>query len=74
MSVKDFFMKKMTGNALKDVPQDAQDKLFSAITKNPEMFKKIAEEVSVEMRSGKDQMSATMSVVKKYESELKGLL
>jgi len=74
MSVKDFFMRKMMGNALKGVPQDAQDKLFSAIQKNPDLFKKIADEVSVEMKSGKDQMSATMNVVKKYESELKGVL
>jgi hypothetical protein len=59
---------------MQGVPQADQDKIFQMIEKKPELFQKIAEDVQVEMKNGKDQMSATMSVVKKYEDELKGLI
>lgn len=73
MSIKDFFMRKMLASQMKGVPQAEQDKVFEMIQKNPELFQKIALEVQTEMKNGKDQMSATMSVVKKYEAELKKL-
>ncbi len=74
MSIKDFLMKKMLQSQLKGVPQAEQDKLFAMIEKNPDLFQKIALEVQEQMKNGKDQMSATMEVAKKYESDLKGLL
>ncbi len=74
MSVKSFLMKKMLGDKLKDIPQDEQDKVLGMLEKNPDLFQKIALEVQESMKNGKDQMSATMEVVKKYESELKGLV
>ncbi len=74
MSIKDYLMKKMLASKLKDVPQVEQDKMFAMIEKNPDLFQKIALEVQEEMKLGKDQMSATMSVVKKYEEELKGVM
>jgi hypothetical protein len=67
-------MKKMMASKLKDVPQSEQDKLFAMIEKNPELFQKIALEVQEKMKGGKDQMTATMEVSKKYELELKGLM
>jgi hypothetical protein len=74
MSMKTFLMKKMMASKLKDVPQSEQDKLFAMIEKNPELFQKIALEVQEKMKGGKDQMTATMEVSKKYELELKGLM
>lgn len=74
MSIKNFLMKKMLASQLKGVPQEEQDKLFQMIEKNPDLFQKIALEVQEEMKKGKDQMSATMEVSKKYESQLKGLM
>lgn len=59
---------------MKGVPQEEQDKLFTMIEKNPELFQKIALEVQEEMKKGKDQMAATMEIAKKYEADLKGLL
>lgn len=72
--MKTFLMKKMLASKLQGVPQADQDKLFSMIEKNPDFFQKIAIEVQEEMKKGKDQMSATMDVAKRHESELKGLL
>lgn len=60
---------------MKGVPQADQDKVFSMLEKNPELFQKIGMEVQDEMkRTGSDQMTATMKVVKKYEADLKGLM
>ncbi len=67
-------MKKMLASKMKDVPQAEQDKIFAMVEKNPDFFQKIAVEVQEEMKKGKDQMSATMEVVKRHEAQLKGLM
>ena len=67
--MKDFLMRKMLATKLKGVPQAEQEKLLGMIEKNPDLFQKIASEVQEEMKRGKDQMNATMTVVKKYENE-----
>jgi hypothetical protein len=67
-------MKKMMASKLKDVPQDQQDKIFKAIETNPDLFKKIAEEVQEKMKQGKDQMAASMEVMQKYQEDLKKVM
>ncbi|HRH26946.1 MAG TPA: hypothetical protein PLZ99_02165 [Parcubacteria group bacterium] len=74
MSMKSFLMKKMLASKLKGVPQAEQDKIFNMLEKNPDFFQKLGLEIQEEMKKGKDQMSATQAVVKKYENELKGLM
>ena len=73
MSMKTFLMRKMLASQMKGVPQAEQDKIFTMIEKNPEIFQKIAAEIQEEMKKGKAQMAATMDVVKKHEAELKKL-
>lgn len=72
--MKEFLMRKMLASKMKGVPQEEQDKILGMLEKNPELFQRIALEVQEEMKRGADQMSATMKVVKKYESDLKGLM
>ncbi len=72
--MKTFLMKKMLASQMKGVPQAEQDKIFNMIEKNPDFFQKIGLEVQEEMKKGKSQMDATMLVVKRYESDLKGLM
>lgn len=67
-------MRKMMASQLKGVPQADQDKIFAMIEKDPAFFQKIAEEVQTEMKNGKDQMAATMDVVKRHEANLKKLM
>ncbi len=74
MSMKTFLMRKMLASKMKGVPQAEQDKLFDMIEKNPDFFEKIGLEVQEEMKKGKDQMAATMEVVRRHESALKGLM
>ncbi len=74
MSMKTFLMRKMLASKMKGVPQAEQDKIFNMIEKNPDFFQKIGTEIQAEMKNGKDQMTATQAVVKKYETEFKGLI
>lgn len=67
-------MRKLLASKMQGVPQAEQEKVFSMLEKNPQLFEKIGLEVQEEMKKGKDQMSATMEVVKKYEADLKGLM
>lgn len=72
--MKTFLMRKMLASKMKGVPQAEQDKIFNMIEKNPDFFQKIGTEIQAEMKNGKDQMTATQVVVKKYETEFKGLI
>jgi hypothetical protein len=74
MSIKSYLMKKMLASKMKDVPPADQEKIFSAIDKNPQLFENIALEVQEKMKQGKDQMAASMEVMQKYQNELKGLI
>lgn len=74
MGIKSFLMKKALQHKMKDVPKDQQEKAMAMVEKDPELFQKIAMEVQVEMKNGKDQMSATMHVMQKYQDQLKGLM
>ena len=68
-----FVMKKLLQSKMKDVPAEDQEKIFAMLEKNPGLFQKIAEESQEEMKKGKSQMDAVMSVMKKYEEDLKKL-
>ncbi len=67
---KDFLIRKMLKQQLKGVPESEQEKMISLIMNNPELFKKIAEEVQIKVKSGQNQMSAVMEVMKLHEAEL----
>ena len=72
--LKDFFMKKMVESQMKGIPEEQKQKVLEMVSKNPEFFNKIAEEVKKEIDNGKDQMSATIEVVSRYKEELKKIL
>ena len=67
-------MKKMLKSKMKDVPDAEIDRMIELVEKNPELFKKIGDEVQAEMKKGKDQMAATMLVMKKYQSEVQKVM
>ncbi|PIR24518.1 hypothetical protein COV42_00300 [Candidatus Campbellbacteria bacterium CG11_big_fil_rev_8_21_14_0_20_44_21] len=71
MSLKNFFLKKMIKSQAGDIPEGELDKILDIVEKNPELFQKIAAEIQAEISSGKDQMTASMEIMKKYEEELK---
>lgn len=69
---KNFLLKKMLRT--QGVPEAQIDMFISMMEKDPELFKKIAEEVQEKMKGGMNQNDAGMEVMKKYEQELKKLI
>lgn len=59
---------------MKDVPQAEQEKIFALLEKNPDFFTKIAEEVQIQVKSGKDQQAAVMEVLTAHQEELKKIM
>ncbi len=65
-----FLMKKLIKHKMKDVPADQQEMIMAMVEKNPQLFTKIAQEIQEKMKSGKDQMAATMEVMQAHQAEL----
>lgn len=59
---------------MKDVPKEQQEQLIGMIEKNPDLFKKIGDEIQHRVKGGEDQMKASMEVMKKYQKELQELM
>ena len=74
MGVKDFFIRKVVERKLKDVPEAQREQILKLVTKNPDLFKKIGEEVDRRVKGGEPQMKATMTVMKKYREEISQLI
>lgn len=75
MGVKDFFIKKVLESKLKDVPEGQREQIMMLVTKDPELFKKIGEEIDRRVKKGGEpQMKASMEVMKKYRSEIQALM
>lgn len=55
------------------VPEAQIEMVIKMMEKDPELFKKIAEEVQAKVKNGQDQQSASMQVMQKYQDELKKL-
>lgn len=55
------------------VPEAQVDMFITMMEKDPELFQKIAKETKEKMDGGMDQMTASLQITKKYESELKKL-
>ena len=67
-------MKKMLQSQLKQLPADQQEQMMAMVEKDPELFANIAKEIQAEMKKGKDQMSAAMVVMPKYQEKLQSLM
>lgn len=76
MGIKEFIAKKVLKNQLKKsgLTEDMQDKMLNVVLKNPELFKKIGEEIQHEIKNGKGQQEASFAVMRKYQGELQKLM
>ncbi|MFA6430196.1 MAG: hypothetical protein WC229_00265 [Candidatus Paceibacterota bacterium] len=71
---KNLAMKQMLKSQMKDVPAEQQEKILAAIEKNPQFFEDIAKKVQQKVSEGKDQVSATMDVMRENQDELRKLM
>jgi hypothetical protein len=69
---KNFLLKKMLRT--QGVPEAQIDMFINMIEKNPELFKKIGDEIQEKIKSGMSQTDAGMVVMKKYEQDLRKLV
>ena len=71
---KNFLMPPPHHPTTTDIPEAEQEKMLSVIEKNPDFFQNIASEAQAKIKEGKDQMTATMEVMKKHQEELKKIM
>lgn len=71
---KSFMMRKLLERQLAQVPADQRELIMTMVEKDPALFQKIAEEMQAEMKGGKDQMTAAMRVLPKYQAQLQVLM
>ncbi|MFA5230529.1 MAG: hypothetical protein WC422_04055 [Candidatus Paceibacterota bacterium] len=73
---QNFLMRQMLMAQIKklNLPKDKQDKIVNAIVNNPEFFKKMAEDMQIEMKSGQNQMQVAQKLAGKYQNEIKQML
>ena len=72
MSMKSFLLKKML--KAKGVPEEQIDMTLRIMEKDPALFQKIALEIQEKIKTGKDQMSASMEVMQKYQNDIRNLM
>ena len=71
---KELLLRKMLEAKLGKLPKEDRERILSVVTKNPRLFQEIAMKIKHMMDSGRDQNSATMSVMREYEREIKALI
>ena len=74
MSIQSFLFNQYAKWKLKDVPEAQREQMTALISKDPELFKKIGEEIERRKKGGESEMKAAMEVMKKYRTELAALM
>ncbi len=71
---KNFILKHMLKSKMKGMPEAQQNMMLEMVEKHPDFFKKIGDEVKAKKKSGQDEMSATMEVMRRHQHEFQQLL
>lgn len=74
MSVQSFLINQYAKWKLKDVPEAQREQMTALVMKDPELFKKIGEEIERRKKGGEGETKAAMEVMKKYRAELAQLM
>lgn len=74
MSLQSFLLTQYAKWKLKDLPEAQREQMTTLVAKDPELFKKIGEEIERRKKGGEGEMKASMEVMKKYRAELQALL
>lgn len=74
MSVQSFLLKQYANWKLKEVPEAQREQMLTLVSKDPQLFKLIGEEIERRKKGGESEMKAAMEVMKKYRTELSTLM
>ena len=72
--LKEFLMKQMIKRQLKGMPEAEIDRIVALVEKNPDIFKKIGDEIKAKVKSGRSEQAATMEVMRAHQAELQKIL
>lgn len=70
--LQEFVLRQMLRKA--GAPELVVNKAIEGIKKDPEFFKKLAEEIEAKTKAGVSQQQAAMEVITNYQDKLKELL
>lgn len=70
---QEFLLKKLIKSKFGNISDPEIERIIKMVKENPALFENIASEISQKVKSGQDQMSAAMEVMRKYEGDLKKL-
>ncbi len=74
MSIQSFLFKKYADWKLKDMPEAQREQMLTLVQKDPELFKRIGEEIERRKRGGESEMKAAMDVMRKHREEIAALM
>jgi len=75
MSIQGFLLRQVAKAKMKDLPEAQREQMLMFLEKDPELMKKIGEEIDRRVKKGgENQMKASMEVMKKYRTELATLM
>lgn len=67
-------MKQVIKRQLKGMPEAEVNRIIMLVEKNPELFKKIGDEIQAKVKAGRSQMAASMEVMRAHQAELQKVL
>lgn len=65
-----FILKALIKKQLKNVPEDQIDMIIAVVEKNPQFFKKIADEIQAKVKAGMNEQQAAQSVLEANKAEI----
>lgn len=75
MGIQNFLLKQVAKQKMKDVPEGQREQILAFLEKDPQLMKKIGEEIERRVKKGGEpQMKATMEVMKKYRTEIAAIM
>jgi len=74
MSIQSFLLKQYAKWKLRDVPEHQREQMTTLISKNPQLFKTIGEEIERRKKGGENETKAALEVMKKHRAELAVLM
>ena len=74
MSIQSFLLNQYAKWKMKGVPKEQREQMTAMVSKDPQLFKKIGEEIERRKKGGEGETKAAMEVMKKYRTELSVLM
>ena len=74
MSIQSFLLNQYAKWKLKDMPAAQREHMTGLISQDPQLFKKMGEEIERRKKGGEGETKAAMEVMKKYRTELSTLM